>query len=246
MNFKRTVSLILLFLLVGLSARDATTKTGPVMTPCQVGQQAPAIGFWTWAAKAHVKVYIVSADFKEGEIPYLLKALQNWNSVSELTGSGVRLEYSGSTDQQLSCENCLTLMRGSVFDRTRRHATEIRAFSVRHDQVISYAAIVIDPVLTNPNALLEAVAHELGHNFGLLDCFTCKKKSTLMNQFKVINVPNNMAAPTPCDIAQVREAYKELKVRVLPSPPNRNLIDEGEEPIDDDTPIVVPPPKARL
>ena len=246
MNFQRTFSVLLLSLLAGLSASDANTSTASMTTPCQIGQQAPAIGFWTWAANAHVKVYIVSTDFKGEEIPYLLKALQNWNSVSELTGSGVKLEYSGSTNQQLSCENCLTLMRGSVFDRTRRHATEIRAFSVRHDQIISYATIVIDPVLTNPNALLDAVAHELGHNFGLLDCFTCRKKSTLMNQFKVINVPNNMSAPTPCDIAQVKEAYKELRVRVRPSPPNRNLIDEGEEPVDDDTPIVVPTPKARL
>jgi hypothetical protein len=86
------------------------------------------------------------------------------------------------------------------------------------------------------------VAHELGHNFGLLDCFTCKKKSTLMNQLKVMNVPNDMATPTACDIAQVREAYNELKVRVRPSPPNRNLIDDGEEPVDDDTPVVIPKP----
>ncbi len=61
-----------------------------------------------------------------------------------------------------------------------------------------------------------------------------------MNQFKAMNVPNDMAVPTACDIAQVREAYKELKVRVRPSPPNR--IDEGEEPVDDDTPIIIPKP----
>lgn len=237
---KRGCSVILLLLIVGLGLSDANPQTERSLVPCRVGQQAPPIGFWTWAANAHVKVYIVSADFATEQIPYLLTALLNWNSASELTGSGVKLEYQGSTTQQLFCENCLTVMRGAVFDRTRRHATELRAFSVRHDQIISYAAIVIDPELTNPKALLDAVAHELGHNFGLLDCYTCKKKSTLMNQFKAMNVTNNMAGPTPCDIAQVREAYKELRVHVRPSPPNRNLIDEGEEPVDDDTPIVIP------
>jgi hypothetical protein len=54
-----------------------------------------------------------------------------------------------------------------------------------------------------------------------------------------------MAKPTPCDIAQVRQAYQELKVRIRPSPSSRNRIDEGEEPVDDDTPIVIPKPPNR-
>ena len=242
MKLKLSVSLILLWLVAGLGVRDANTQTATLVAPCRIGQQAPAIGFWTWAANAHVKVYVVSTDFKPQEIPYLLKALENWNSASELSGSGVKFEYAGDTRQQLSCENCLTILRGPVFDKSKRHATELKAFSARRDQIISYASITIDPGLTNPKALLDAVAHELGHNLGLLDCYTCKKKSTLMNQFKAMNVPNDMAVPTACDIAQVREAYKELKVRVRSSPPNRNLIDEGEEPVDDDTPIVIPKP----
>jgi hypothetical protein len=63
-----------------------------------------------------------------------------------------------------------------------------------------------------------------------------------MGKFKEINVPNNMAQPTACDIAQVRQAYTELKVRVRPSPKMGLFEDEGEEPVDDDTPIIVPKP----
>ena len=239
MKVKRTVSLILVSLIIGVSFRDASTQTVTGIAPCVVGQQAAAIGFWTWAANANVKVYIVSANFKAEEMPYLLTALENWNSVSEATRSGVKLDYQGSTTQELSCANCLTIKRGQVFDKKNRHATSLIAYSAGHDQIITYATIVIDPVLTNHKALLDAFAHELGHNFGLLDCFTCKRKSTLMNQFKVINEPNNMPAPSSCDIAQVRQAYKELKVRLRPSP---TLIDQGEEPEDDDTPIIIPNP----
>lgn len=242
MKVKLTLCVILVSLPVAFGVRDAKPQTATAFVPCRVGQQAPPIGSWTWAAGARVKVYVLSEDFKTDETPYLLAALQNWNSALETTASGVKFEYQGSTKQQLSCENCLTIMRGTVFDKIRRHATELRAFSLHHDQIISYAAIVIDQRLTNPKALLDAVAHELGHNFGLLDCYTCKKKSTLMNQFKAMNVSNDMAVPTTCDIAQVREAYKELKVRVRPSPPNISSIDEGEEPVDDDTPIVIPRP----
>lgn len=239
---KLKLSLLFVSVIICLGVKDANTQTTSVKTPCQVGQKAPAIGFWTWAANARVKVYMVSKHFKTEEASQLINALQNWNNASELTGSGVKLEYQGNTDVQLSCENCLTIMRGSVFDKSNKHLTALSAFSARHDQVITYAVITVDPVLTNPKAIADALAHELGHNFGLLDCFTCKKKSTVMNQFRATNVANEMAGPSPCDIAQVREAYKELKVRVRPSPPDRNLIDEGEEPVDDDTPIIIPKP----
>lgn len=234
--------LLSLALFAGPGSQPANPLTETTPAPCKVGQQAPAIGFWTWAANARVKVFIVTADFKADDVSSLIGAITNWNNVSELTGSGVKLEYQGAIDHQLSCENCLTIMRGSVFDKSKRHLTGLAAFSVRHNQIISYATIQVDPILTNSKAIGDALAHELGHNFGLLDCYTCKKKSTVMNQFKTTNVANDMAAPTQCDIAQVREAYKELKFRVRPSPPDRDLMDEGEEPVDDDTPVIVPKP----
>ena len=243
MKINLTTSIILLSLIGGTGVRQARSQTPEVPQPCRVGHQAPAIGFWTWAANTHVKVYVRSADFKPEEIPYLLASLETWNGVSELTGSRVKFDYQGGTPVELSCENCLTVMRGSVFDKAQRHATEIKAYSLHHDQIINYASIIVDPILTNRQALRDAMAHELGHNLGLLDCFTCKPKSTLMNQFKQLNVPNNVSAPTSCDIAQVRLAYQELKVRVGPSPPPRRLIDQGEEPVDDDTPIIVPKPR---
>ncbi|HYJ86802.1 MAG TPA: hypothetical protein VEW46_12145 [Pyrinomonadaceae bacterium] len=242
MKAKLTLCLILLFLTVASGVRKAETRAATAMVPCWVGREAPPTGFWTWAAGAHVKVYIRSGDFKPEQTRYLLTALQNWNSALELTGSGVHLEYQGFTKLQLSCENCLTIMRGAVFDKTRRHATELRAFSLRHDRIISYAAIVVDPRLTNAKALIDAVAHELGHNFGLFDCYSCRSKSTIMNQFKAMNVPNDVPGPTRCDVAQVTAVYRELKMRLNSASTKQNLIDEGEEPLDDDTPIVLPKP----
>jgi hypothetical protein len=215
----------------------------PVVTSCRVGVQAPAFGFWTWAPHSTVNIYILTSDFQSDELSYLLAPIHNWNSVLEATDSGVKFVYLGPTSAPLYCENCLTIMRGRVFDKTRRHATELRTYSAHRDQIMTYASIVIDPMLTNPKALTNAIAHELGHNLGLLDCFTCKQKSTVMNQFKVVNVSNDMEGPTACDIAQVGAAYKELALRVRPSPqPEKLRRDEGEEPVDDDTPIVVPKP----
>lgn len=228
--------------------KDVIAQSKASLAPCRIGHQAPAIGFWTWAPNARVQVYVRSADFDPEQLPYLLTALRNWNSASEETGSGVKFEYQGNTVQQRSCENCLTILRDRVFDKTMRHATELKAYSARDNQIITNATIVVDPVLTNPRALLNALVHELGHNLGLLDCYTCKRKSTVMNQFEAVNVPNDMEKPTSCDIAQVKEAYEELKelVRVSPSSRKPMPVDEGEEPVDDDTPIVIPTSTKRL
>jgi hypothetical protein len=243
MKTREILPLLLLPLLINLGGPgEANTQSASKADPCEVGQQAPAIGFWTWAANSRVKVYIRSSDFTPAQFPYLVSAVKGWNSVLEQTGSGVKFEYQGNTDTELSCEGCLTIMRGPVFDKTRRHVTELKAYSAQRNQIITYAIIIVDAVLTDPRALEDALTHEFGHNLGLLDCYTCKSKSTVMNQFKVVNKPKEIDGPTRCDIAQVKQAYQELKVRIRPSPANRNLIDEGEEPVDDDTPIVIPKP----
>jgi hypothetical protein len=239
---KRVVLPFIFFGIFAVALMPIGAQT-PVVASCRVGVQAPAFGFWTWAPFSTVKVYILTADFQPDELSFLLAPLHSWNSALEATGSGVKFVYLGATSVPLYCEKCLTIMRGRVFDKTRRHATELRTYSAHRDQIMTYASIVIDPMVTNPKALTNAIAHELGHNLGLLDCFTCKQKSTVMNQFKVVNVSNDMEGPTTCDIAQVRVAYKELALRVRPSPqPGQLLQDEGEEPIDDDTPIIVPKP----
>ena len=238
---KKLASLVLLALFVAFGTAATNPHSPETVVPCRVGQQAAPIGFWTWAANTHVKVYTHESDFNSEQMSYLMSALSKWNDVSDQTGAGVKFEYQGNTSEELHCDKCLTIMRGTVFDKSQRHVTQLNAFSIHHDQLISYAIIVVDRKLTNPKALLKALAHELGHNLGLLDCYTCKQKSTVMNQFKVINKADDMGGPTPCDVAQVREAYRELKIHVRPSPANRDF-DDGEEPEDDDTPIIVPHP----
>jgi hypothetical protein len=232
------VSLILICLSAGLPV-VAQSSAGR----CKVNVQAPPAGFWTWPAGTQVRVYIVSTDFQSAEIPFLLAPLSNWNAVSDLTGSRVKFEYAGSAASPRYCENCLTITRGVVFDKKERHLTELRAYSARGDRLLTWATMVIDPALSNPKTLTDAVAHELGHNFGLLDCYSCKPKTTVMNQFGPVNVANDMPGPTSCDVAQVKAAYKQLALQLSRAPlPKKIIVDEGEEPVDDDTPVVIPKP----
>jgi hypothetical protein len=232
----KLISVLLIILATWLQLRAQTKR-------CEVGVQAPPVGFWTWPTGSQVKVYVVESDFEPGEVSSLLAPLASWNAVSEVTGSRVKFEYAGTAASPRYCENCLSIERGAVFDKQKRHLTELRAYSTRADRMLSWASIVIDPALTNPKALTEAVAHELGHNFGLFDCYSCRAKTTVMNQFGLINVPNEMPGPTACDVAQVKLAYKLSALQSSRAPLAKKISsDEGEEPVDDDTPIVVPKP----
>ena len=211
----------------------------PSRTPCKVGKDAPGFGFWSWASGSTIEVYVLAADFDSNELPYVVKPLQNWNAVANASGSRVIFNHAGFVEAPRYCDNCLTIMRGPVFDKVKRHASELRAYSARDNQLMTWAHIVIDSTLTNPRAITNAVAHELGHSFGLLDCYSCKHGSTVMTQFKSLNQPNEIEGPTTCDIAQVNAAYKELAVRFQPSPKKKVVVDEGEEPVDDDNPVIV-------
>lgn len=210
---------------------------------CKVGVAAPPVGFWTWAPESKISVYIVESDFEPKEVEYLIAPLSTWNTVSEATGSNVKFEYKGLVNRPLYCENCLTIVRGEVFDKSRRHLTELRTYSAARNRIMTWATIVIDPLLTNPQTLTNALVHELGHSFGLLDCYSCKQQSSVMIQFKSVNVPNNMDRPSACDVVQVKLAYQTLAAqqkRVTQTKPV--AVDEGEEPVEDDTPVVIRKP----
>jgi len=212
-------------------------------SPCKVGVEAAPVGFWTWTPRSAIDVYVLAGDFRDSELAYLVAPLASWNAVSEATGSKVRFEYKGTTGTPLHCENCLTIKRGQVFDKSNRHLTELQTYSAERNQIMTWAAIIIDPRLTTPKTLTNAMAHELGHSFGLLDCYSCRQGSTVMIQFNRVNVANEMNGPSDCDVAQVRRVYETVAVRLKRAPHATTLaIDEGEEPVEDDTPVIMPRP----
>jgi hypothetical protein len=221
----------------------AATAQPALSQSCKVGVQAPPVGFWTWAPGSQIQVYVLDRDFADSELPFLLVAVEKWNAVSDATGSNVKFDYRGKTASPVYCDNCLTIRRGPVFDKSKRHLTELRTYSQKRDRIMSWASVVIDPRLTNRKTLTNALAHELGHSFGLLDCYSCKDSSTVMIQFKDVNVSNQMDGPSGCDVAQVKAVYQAVAVALRRTPrPKPVVIDEGEEPVEDDTPVVVPKP----
>ena len=107
------------------------------------------------------------------------------------------------------------------------------------DEIEFLLAPVANWNAVSSETLTNAVAHELGHSFGLLDCYSCKDKTTVMNQFKNVNTSNHMNGPTACDVAQVKSAYR---AHANHAAQKKIVVEEGAEPVDDDTPIVLRKP----
>lgn len=226
----------MLVLVTGLTGKSQAQTN---VSDCKVGSRAAATGFWTWQPDVRVYVYVLQTDFSNDEIPFLIKPIQLWDAVSDATESKVRLTYAGTTLTPLECENCLTISRGNVHNEKTRHGSEIRAFGIDGTRIIHHASIVIDPRMKTTELLTNAMAHEIGHSFGLQDCYDCKGRSTVMLKFGGFSASNGMEGPTGCDVVQVRKAYGELKRRYRPAVVHE---DEGEEGEVDDTPLVIPQP----
>lgn len=232
--------MLLLMLACVFCDRGYAQIAGPSVSKCKIDSRAARTGFWTWRPGSRVTVYILQNNFTSEEIPNLIKPIELWDEAWQRTGSRVRITYAGITSTPLECENCLTILRFRVYNARTRHGSEVEAHGIIGTRTIKYATIAIDPKLTNSKKLAHAVAHEIGHTFGLLDCYDCKNGSTVM--LKLSSVSNDLEGPTACDIAQVTHAYKEFELRPRPAPVALAQEDEGEEPVPDDSPLVVPLP----
>ncbi len=229
--------LILLLVITTTGIRVAAANDTPCNSP-----RTPRYGFWMWPAETTIKVHLLSNDFAPEDIPYLLTPFMNWNRALESTASGISFRFEANVDAEQECENCLTIKRGEVLNKRSKHAAELRAYSALGDGIITHATMVIDHKVTNSKMLSNVVAHEIGHNLGLLECKSCRWGTSVMAGFRGINISNGLEGPTGCDIVQVEMAYRNLNARQLAARRELKPPDEGEDPVEDDTPIVMPKP----
>jgi hypothetical protein len=64
------------------------------------------------------------------------------------------------------------------------------------------ASTTINPGVTDPTALTQAMAHEIGHTFGLDDCTSCAAGTSVMTEATSLNdTTSGMNGPSACDAA---------------------------------------------
>jgi hypothetical protein len=243
-------SRIFAFILLSIAATlgldvPGTANSAPALGRCVVGRNAAPIGFWTWPANSQVNVYLREPDFSADYVSAVRVAVQNWDAADSENGSNVHFIFHGLTRETRMAHGDMTITRGDVYEKQIKHLALLEAHSLRSDQLIDYALVVVDFRVKNPEVLTNVMAHELGHSLGLLDCYECQSKTTAMGLMKTAGEPNGIDGPTICDKVGVQAAYQELARRVRPAPIAVALkkppADPGEDPEADDTPIIRPP-----
>jgi len=195
------ILLTLLLLPVAVRAQDTALA-------CDVNRNAPPVGSYYWPADSEVKVYFRSNTFTADQRRTLLEAMAIWNQASKRTGAEVKFTYAGDTDETITCQGCLTIVRAEI----HKYNPKVYAFFVplRIDGAgrLGLGEIQFDFKTTSPQALQGYMVHELGHGLGLWDCPTCKKKQSVMNGFPGVNKDNGLIAPSACDLEVVQQVYK--------------------------------------
>ena len=131
----------------------AAVKSDPALARCVVGRTAAPFGFWTWPANSQVNIYLREPDFSASYLSAVRVAVQNWDAAAAENGSNVHFTFHGLTRETRMAHGDMTITRGDVYDKRVKHLALLEAHSLRGDQLIDYALIVVDFRVKNPEVL---------------------------------------------------------------------------------------------
>src|SRR5882672_12299792 len=165
MKAKRTAFSCLLARLLAVTIlinapRALSSETMPA--PCVAGRTAAPFGFWTWPSNSHVNVYLRQPDFSEAEAGAVKVAIENWDATALENGSNVRFSFQGLTRETKTAQADMTIVRGAIYDKKVRHLAMLEAHSLKDNQLIDYALVIVDISVNRAEVLTNVIAHELG------------------------------------------------------------------------------------
>jgi hypothetical protein len=171
-------------------------KSGCTASPPTTGR--------SWPKGSTVSVYIdpsITGDARNAA----MQAFNNWNAANGTTGnnSGVTFSFVSSPPP---VNTGFTVVYGNPNNGTRA----VIDYGAGADNTVTDAIVTVDPSVTNYDAMLETMAHEIGHSFGLEHCSSCSLTDSVMAQTTVGSNWNTSGgratSPTTCDNQAVQSA----------------------------------------
>lgn len=213
-----TVSCLLLLLwaapamtAAGSAEAGAGGSTLTMPKQCQPGKTSTEALGWRWKPGAVVRVYYVKDNFTVAEAAALFRAVNNWNEALKEINSQVVFLTGGMSAGIATDGTSITIMRG--LPKGKERVGEIKLHSVTNGRV--HLVVVINPEVTNLNALTSLMTHELGHTLGLADCYECRSGTTAMAAFRGSNKGNDVYEPSECDRYVVAAGYAGRETEAL-------------------------------
>jgi hypothetical protein len=171
--------------------------------------QPPLLGRqYTWPQNSDITVNI-SGDFGDAAslAGCVRQAFLNWSNNPD-TAAGVRYNFNFNA-APTGGPNTIYVARTTPPlqpDGTQPQARMDPTFNSTNTNL--QAAIVrVDPRVTDCTALTEAMAHEIGHMYGLDDCGACPVGTSVMTGYNGMNdIHSGSPSPMGCDAQQARQA----------------------------------------
>jgi len=129
-------------------------------------RNAPSISSYYWPPHADVRVYFFSKMFTPEQRARLFAAMNSWTKVASESGSSIKFIYAGEVNRIMTCTRCLTVTRRQVHKTDRKHYAFFNPVKQDNKRLLISAGIDFDFATTNPQALQDFMAHELGHGMG--------------------------------------------------------------------------------
>jgi hypothetical protein len=171
--------------------------------------QPPLLGQrYTWPQNTDITVNISGAfGDATGLAGCIRQAFLNWSN-NPNTAAGVRYNFnfnaapSGGPNTIYVARTAPPLQPDGSQPQARMDPTFNNT-----DTNLQSAIVRVHPDVTNCTALGEAMAHEIGHMYGLDDCPTCAPGTSTMTGYNSMNdVASGTMSPSGCDAERARQA----------------------------------------
>ena len=201
-----------LVIVLGWSTGRVRAQAGCTSCTTQLlGQQ------WTFPQNTLVRVNI-SPSFSDAHRREIRQAFLNWQNSG--TNAGVVFEFT-SVSPPISGTHTVQVNREipPLVNGSQPQALVTPTFNNTNTNLQS-AVIQMHPGVTNNVALAEAMAHEIGHLYGLDDCPNCCNGTSTMTGFNNLNdVASGTTSPSNCDRAAANQAGQYNPATLNPPQP---------------------------
>jgi hypothetical protein len=214
-SLKRLTALLGSYLLIAIFAplaihvrAQGTPPTDcPPAAPHQCVNPAIQTKKQAWPQGAHVNVNI-DPSYQTDQRNAIANAFQNWQNAGGSSGNGSGVTFTITYNQTpLSMTPPAGTYNVQVWNRDPPRNTGLGGDNAVTDNGTNAVSqeIWINTQTTDPCALAQTAAHEIGHGFGLGECSDCAAGSSVMvGGDNGYNSTNGTYGPTSCDNSTVK------------------------------------------